>query len=189
MVDKKMLKSLKALRQRMNRTRIFLHFIRNSTGYTMRYHYMFIEIVGAEKYFRTPLVRNEWHGARNSFDKMYGLVSAWCESFEIFEGEDCELDDLSSYLNEFVPRELDALKNKFSCIENQIPVILRDYEKNDAENIFKNYLSIKKAVSELENEEKDEDKTRFSTLAEKTKKAEKIVAIYKQMAEFSELLN
>lgn len=60
---------LKKLRKNMITTRIFLHFIRNSSGYTNQYYYRFIEIVGPEKYMKSARIRNEWDSARYSFDE------------------------------------------------------------------------------------------------------------------------
>lgn len=79
------MKTLKKLSRSMFWRNILLHFSRDNPKHTEKYYHSFIELIGVDTWKRLdPFYKNSWLAARNSFDKMYGLVAAWknIESFE-----------------------------------------------------------------------------------------------------------
>ena len=103
-----MKEKLKKLRCTMKCKRFFFYFTRNNPVHTYRCYCRFIEIIGPEKYLRSPLVRNEWEAARYSFDKMYGLVAAWCEDFSFLNTDDKVINDLKEYFSSFYSGKISA---------------------------------------------------------------------------------
>ena len=165
-------------------TRIFLHFIRNKPGFTYRYYYRFIEIVGPEKYFHSPMVRNEWDGARYSFDKMFGLVSGWKESFEILEMNYYPVADICGHLNNKVQQEICSLKSHCTAVENDLYSLVKDAEPEDGKNLFDAFIRLKSSIADLELKYNSE---KVCLLPEKQLEyIEKIFGIYKAIAEFSD---
>jgi len=72
-----MQKEIEKLVKQMRKINIFMYFFRNNPRYTNRFYHQFIQIVGYENYREMLSIKNEWDGARYSFDKMYGLLYAW----------------------------------------------------------------------------------------------------------------
>ena len=165
-------------------TGIFMHFIRNNPIYTNRYYYSFIEIIGTEKYLRAAYIRNEWDSARYSFDKMYGLISAWCKRFDMLDEEIDVFDDIKKSFSNFVFKEVDLLKSCFSVTENEVFNVLRFYKEDDAKNIFDAYLKIKDDMAVINNK-RDKNKSDYKQLTDDIEKIEKITDIYRQILELS----
>ncbi len=177
--------SLKKMKCSMRCTRIFLHFIRNKPGYTNRYYYRFIEMVGPEKYLCSPIVRNEWDGARYSFDKMYGLVCAWSESFEIFEADDAVSGDLQEHLSALCSKEISSLKKHCDSIEKDLFAFVKNSEEEEGKRRFNSFISLKEKIAELERDTDQKGKTKYSRVSSEIRKTEKIIEIYKQLSEFA----
>ncbi len=181
-----MQKNLKMLRSRMRCVRIFHYFRRNNPRYTNRYYYRFIEMVGPEKYLHSPLVRNEWDAARYSFDKMYGLVSAWCESFEIIRCDNEGIQDMRNYLDTLFSAEISTLKNHCYSAEKGLYDFIRKADEEEGKQHLEFYMRLRDSISELEADMNNKDKTEYALLTERIKNTKKIITLYKQLAEFSD---
>lgn len=180
-----MQKNLKTLRFRMRCVRIFHYFRRNNPRYTNCYYYRFIEIVGPEKYLCSPLVRNEWDGARYSFDKMYGLVSAWHKSFDIIKIEDYTIGEIRDYLNSLFLQEINALKSHCDSIQKDLYVVVKNAEAEESKKVFEAFLKLKNSIDDLERKEKYKAETELLQFTKEIRNVEKIIELYKQISEFS----
>ena len=64
---------------RMCKINLFLHFSRNNPRTTNYCYHMFIGLIGYDEWnYCSPEIVNAWNTARGSFDKMFGLIKAWC---------------------------------------------------------------------------------------------------------------
>lgn len=169
----------------MKCTRIFLHFIRNKPCYTNHYYYRFIEIVGPEKYLNSPLVRNEWDSSRNSFDKMYGLVSAWRKSFDILKIEDYVIGDMRDYLNNLFQEEINSLKSHCDKVQKDLYAFIKSAEAEESKRSFEAFIKLRNSIADLELEGKYKAETELLQLTKEIRNIEKIIEIYKQISEFA----
>lgn len=169
---------LKALKKEMRSTLAFAFFFRNNPMFVNRYYQMGIDAVGRKKYQNLPLVRNEWEGARNSFDKMYGLVCAWCKDGSAFDIDGKICQDVCEKFNDFVLKETDSLNKRLVSFENELVSLVKSSEKKEAELLFKEYIKLKTGMFEL-NSLKDSE-TDFS---KSTEMIEKVVDLYKSLLE------
>lgn len=177
--------SLRKMKCNMRCTRIFLHFIRNKSGYTNRYYYRFIEIVGPEKYFCSSIVRNEWDGARYSFDKMYGLISVWCKNFSILDTEGNVIGDMKEHLDSLYSKEISSLKKHCESIEKDLFAFVKNSDEEEGKRHFSSFISLKEIIAELERDTEKKGKTEYNRVSSEIRKTEKIIEIYKQLSEFA----
>ena len=138
--------------------------------------------MGVEKYLRSPLLRNEWDGARNSFDKLYGLVSTWRKCFAIFECEKPVMsDEEKERLDNFIQKQAELLRKKSDSLEEDL---FDHIKKDEAEGKkhFTDFVELNKKLAEVEFES-EKKLSESEALAEKLEKIECIVNIYKQLTE------
>lgn len=73
------------LRKKMWRTNFWFHFVRNNPRHRDQHYARLIAAVGYENWrYVEPTLRMSWESARNSFDKMYGLIKAFDANNEIY---------------------------------------------------------------------------------------------------------
>lgn len=180
-----MQEKLNNLHRRMCCTRVLLYFLRNNPVYTYRYYYSFIEIVGPEMYLRSTCIRNEWDSARYSFDKMYGLISAWCKKFDMLDEDSTVFEDIRKSFSNFVFSEVNQINTCFSVTENEVFDILRAYNEIDAKRIFAGFLKIRDDISTV-NEKSDKNNSEYKQLTADIEKLKKITEIYRQIIKLSD---
>ena len=181
--------AIQKLYKEMNRTLHRMYFFRNNQRYTNLYYYKFIEIVGVEKYLRSPLVRREWDGARNNFDKMYGLVSAWSKSFNILNGEVISYADLSGSVDHLIENKMSALGDYFNKIAEGVFDLAKASADKKAKQLIDSYVDIKSKICKLKQTEKDKEcDSDLEKLQKKIKHIEEIEKVYNQITEFYTLM-
>ncbi len=107
---------MKAMRRGMRCRKIFRYFSRNHVRHTNYYYNKFIEILGLETWERLdPHYKSEWNSARNSFDRMNGLLSSWCDrdAFPEKKEETNFKDDVQKILPE-LSRKIDGITEQFT---------------------------------------------------------------------------
>lgn len=161
-------------------------FTRNNPIHTNRYYYRFIEIVGSERYLSSPLVRNEWDGARCSFDKMYGLVAEWRKSFDILNGEEPQYTEFGDRLDSLISKRITDLKSRLDEIFNGVIPLAKDSDENEGKTLLEKYIDIKNSILDVERTVKTEnaDKSQTVVLSKKINHIEELEVLYNDLVGF-----
>ena len=108
---------LKAMRWGMIRTKIGLYFLRNNLRIKTYYYNRFIEIIGLETWKNLDsYYKNSWNEAKNSFDRMYGIIKAW-QNIEEFPVCDKDVEAAYARLSEAVEKLASAYGKETERIE------------------------------------------------------------------------
>ncbi len=177
------LKKLESLYCHMRCTRIFMRFLRNNPRYTNRYYQKFIEIIGTDEYLKSPLVKLEWDSAKNSFDKMYGLVSSWRKGFSILETDEKAFTVLHDAINS-LSKEIDSLPTLIDIDEAEILSLLKSADDADAKKLLNSYIDFLDKTSDI-GKENTSGISALISLINKVERTTKIIEIYKQKVDLS----
>ena len=156
---------LKKLLRYMRCRKVFFYFGRNHIRHTNYYYNKFIEIIGLDTWENlAPYYKHEWNSARNSFDRMNGLISAW-QNMDSFP-----LDD---------PK--DDFENKISILSNQIEALFEHCKEEIKEE------KLQKTIKEII--EKTDELSKYlekKPQSEKSKLEESIEILTKKITELME---
>lgn len=162
-------KELKKLLKGMRWRKVCLYFGRNHIRHTSYYYNKFIEIIGLDTWENLDsYYKHEWNSARNSFDRMNGLIAAWrdMDSFPLKNQED-EIEKKLSILSEKIEElsKKTKLEEKLEALTNEISELVKSNKKENQTKDKGEISTNRTELTVLLKEEKRSDSGEQSTVA------------------------